>query len=81
MFTLSSIRGNGRDPSTFAKAAVDRPTAGSRRKGKPAEASAKAGKMSTFVSAISSIESRCYAEFMSTFVYPFEKAGLGKSKV
>jgi hypothetical protein len=37
--------------------------------------------MSTFVSAISSVESRFYAEFMSTFVYLFEKAGLGKSKV
>jgi hypothetical protein len=46
----------------------------------PAEDSAKAGKMSTFVSAISPVESRRYAEFMPTFVYRVEKSRLAKSK-
>jgi hypothetical protein len=48
--------------------------------GLPAEASAKAGKMYTFVSAISSVESRYYAEFMPTFVYLPEKVGPPKSR-
>jgi hypothetical protein len=42
--------------------------------GLPAEALAKAGKMSTFVSGKKTIDSSCYGEFMSTFVYLVEKA-------
>jgi hypothetical protein len=34
--------------------------------------------MSTFVSAISPVESSCYAEFMSTFVYLLETAVFSK---
>jgi hypothetical protein len=37
-------------------------------------------KMSTFVSAISPVESRHYSEFMSTFVYRLEKAVFSKIK-
>jgi hypothetical protein len=48
--------------------------------GLPAEASAKAGKMSTFASGKKAIVSRRYAEFMSTFAYRVEKAGRGKSR-
>jgi hypothetical protein len=37
-------------------------------------------KMSTFVSAISPVESMQYTKFTSTFAYLLEKAGLGKSR-
>jgi hypothetical protein len=44
------------------------------------ECEAVAGKMSTFVSAISPVESRRYGKFMSTFVYRLEKAVFSKIK-
>jgi hypothetical protein len=40
----------------------------------------ESGKMSTFVSAILSVQSRRYAEFMSTFVYRVEEAARAESR-
>jgi hypothetical protein len=44
------------------------------------ECEAVAGKMSTFVPAISPVESRRYGKFMSTFVYRLEKVVFSKIK-
>jgi hypothetical protein len=63
-------QGFGAQPSLFGPPADAKAMAGL-----PAEALAKAGKMSTFVSGKTPCFSTRYEEFMSTFVYLPEKAG------
>ena len=73
---LARLRqGFGAQPSLFGLPAFAKAMAGM-----PAEALAKAGKMSTFVSGKKRVGSKRYAGFMYTFVYLVEKAGRGKSR-